>query len=69
MALWLPLWMCPLCSLSDQHGPRSAAALGQGLISWTLLPTSSFTLKIIANHRAEWDFEGDFFGFSVSGDV
>lgn len=73
VALWLSPCGCVPCSLSDQHGPRSAAsaaaALGQGLISWTFLPSSCFTLKIIANHWAERDFEGNFFRFSVSVDL
>lgn len=73
VALWLSPCGCVPCSLSDQHGPRSAgsaaAALGQGLISWTFLPSSCFTLEIIANHQAEWDFAGNFFGFTVSVDV
>lgn len=64
VALWLsPCGRVPF-SLSDQHGPRSAgsaaAALGQRLISWTFLSSSCFTLKMIANHRAEWDFGGIF---------
>lgn len=50
-------------SLCDHNGPCSstglaAAALGQGLVSWSFLTSSCFTLKIIVNDRIGWDFGG-----------